>query len=406
MPTKQATRSRHPEWAQPRNLSDKGLKMANEDAGTPATATQQQIEPPPAPPQAAPATAEPQPEAQPVLAAPVADDVDAIELKFAQEAANAEKAAADAKQQPGAVPEEKPSAIAPAAESQPVMIPKPRLDEVLAENRKLSEELALANGKIAGLSMAGGAEQPAAAPGKGGQQPSAPAPVPAIEQQIAAYEAEKIKLAEKVDEGEMTMAAERRQSVELDNKIFALREQQIAERLRPAASIPSIADKAYVDHQTSVLSEAHPFVDLLSDEQYEDVKAVALSRLGSDWQRKAASPMKQLELRQAVAEASSRIGPGLLGMTREQAQQARVKETAKAAGQTQPAKAKPGDLSLEAKARAAKIALAGSLPPDTSRITGSMVGGDVPTAAAIEAMTDEQIMALPKQQREAIMTAG
>lgn len=350
------------------------------------------------------------------------DDVDAIELREAQAAVEAEKAdgEGDSGDEPGtdaAAAEadkgqqdqkatgkegeggDKPTEQHP-TEAESPMIPKARFDEVLQQQQELARQNAYLQGQLEASKVT------RQGPGDGeasheGDQPPATQPDPA--EQIQTIRTQINGLAEKFDNGEISAAEWKAQEADLQDRMAEIREAQLLAKVKPekqpTEQLPSLADQHFVQTRTEELNREHPFVDLVSDDDFGFIRDRALHNLGESWQAMPAGPAKDMALREKVAELSDEYGPKLTGMTLDQAR-------AKAAG-TQPAgQAAEKPASASAQDRKTKLDMAGSMPPDVSQMTGSP-GQEVPSNAQLETMSDEDIVNnLPASTRQKMMETG
>ena len=323
-------------------------------------------------------------------------DVDTKELMDALAAEKAEEAAAAAPpadpEQPGTTPQTEQDQPTDQPAEQPhkgpaAMIPKVRFDEAVS---KAQQEAAYWRGKAEALTQV--------APAQG--QPTQQAPAQAThEQQLAEIHKAQDDLAAKFDAGEITRAEEARQLRALANQEQAIREAQLAARYQPAPQ--QSGGDLYLQERTAEIEQDHPWVNVLekvgTQKDWDYLRDLAVDDCIARGIDPRAGDLGKLELRKAVATLADKYGPALWG------------DKAKAKGiplpgtqpQQQPA---PGGLSPTAKARAAKLELAGSAPVDIQSMTGqSGTSSGVPSASQIEAMSDDQIAALPKAVQDKIL---
>lgn len=303
------------------------------------------------------------------------EDVDALELRAAMEAAQAEKAASTG--EPGedqgansdpSTPnadegKQDPKAAVP-------MIPKPRFDEVNRQAQEAERRAAYWQG-IAEASR----QAPA-----GQQQPPAQAPQPTPDP-LETNRNQILDLAKKFDEGELSMAEYKQKELEL----YQQRDEILLQRARPQQPQISLADQHFINSQTEAMAKAHPYVDLVSDQQFQQLVNLAKIELqGTQWAQMQAGPAKDMMLKEKVAVLSDQFGPVWVGPL-----------------QQQPATNGQQPLSPQAKARQAKLDLAAQMPPDLSAMGGGAVA-QAPSPQAIENMDEEAILALPASVRQAV----
>lgn len=385
-----------------------------EDETNPATAP---IDP------AAPG-AQPGVDPQSAAPAPGADedpeDVDVIEWNQAKAAMQAEDEAAAAgttddtategtAPQGTASPQPAAGANADAQGQQPGQppqsIPYPRFVEVNQQAQENARAAAYWQG-VAEARAAG-----VAAPTNGaGPQPQAPTP----EQQIAAIRTEAVALATRFDNGEITAAKWEAEKAALADREYAIREQVLTTRIRPQEAPrpqqPQIHDVLYLDSLTAKLENDHPWVkvfDRLEEEHQVNLAAEwaylrerAVDNLVSRKIDPSAGDRGKYELRKEIATLATQFGPSLVGALAKQHNIA-VPGTAPAPA---PAQGQPPQLSPAAKARLAKHEQANGAPPDLTALAGAGgTGTGEITDAQLEAMSDDDIAALPPGVRQRIL---
>jgi hypothetical protein len=276
------------------------------------------------------------------------------------------------------------------------MIPKPRVDEILAREQQTARErdeaiAAAAYWKAAADLSAKGGGAPA-----GAQMGQPPANTPTPEQQIAAIEKQITDLAEKFDNGDITLKAYKAEELKLGNQIQSLREQKILASVPKPQQAPAPQADMRLDELTADLEGKHPYLAELSapefDQKWLFMQTEAAANLGADWAAMPAGPRKNLMLRQETARLSDIYGPIWTG---------KQLQPAKQPGAT--SAPQPAGLSPAANQRLAKLTLAGNAPPDSTRIgQASTPAGQVSDAQVMQ-MTDEEIMALPPAERLRIL---
>lgn len=338
-------------------------------------------------------------------------DDDAAELAAFQEQAKAEQSGhvdeddplvgeEEDPNQPVVEPEEEAPATADATDDdqgeeeespgQP-MIPKVRFDEQVGKEREAAHrattEAAYWKGQADALARASG--QP------GADQPAAEV-TPA--DQITALRAEQQAIAEKYDNGELEggYPEATRLSAEIEDKIFQIR----ADQLTPTAPAttdraPDFISAAVLTEMTQQLEDDHPYSreGVLNDEQWGMIRELAEVELVRQNIPLDGTPQSQFQARQILAQLTDKWGPNLTGLT--------VEEVTASQAQPLPSAGKP---SVKAEARRAKLALAAGHPVDINRVgeAGGQPDSGVPSDAEIEAMTEDEIMALPKSIRQKI----
>jgi hypothetical protein len=328
-------------------------------------------------------------------------DIDEQELRDAQAEAEAEKADADdAETEPAEAGAQSPQGQQPAqppqGEQQP-MIPKARVDEIIAQRDKHSQEAAYWRG----VAEATKYHQPQPQAG----QPAQPQQ-PTAEQRLAAIQAQQDELAAKFDNGELTMQDLKRQERALASHEHAIREEMRAAKAPPPQqqNQPQAEVDLFLDSLTARLEQEHPWVDVLdkvgSKADWDYVKARAMETLQSKGINPHDGKRGTYELRREMAEYVDQIGASLL------TDRARARGIPVPGSQT-PAAQQSGarTMSPEAAARAKKLDLASRAPPNLSSMngnTGDNVSG-VPSEARLEAMSDDEIGALPDSLRRKLL---
>lgn len=340
-----------------------------------------------------------------------ADDIDLAALKKAQADADAEDAAAGANSGQQAEPgQTQPSAQVQSQQTeqkdqtgqqqQPVMIPKARFDEVAGERDQARTDAAYWRGRAEAGGQNGQQQQPGAKPGEQQQQQQQPT----AEARLTAIQAKQDELAQKFDNGEITMSDLVKQRRELDTQEQQIREELLTAKLKPAnqQQAPEGNDELYLQTLTAQLEDEHPWVAVAdkvgSEIDWKYVRDMAFQNLV---ERKI-DPTTRIgtyELRKEVAQLWDKLGPAIVG------------EKAKAAnivlpGQQQQQSQTPQNLGPKksplALAREAKLDLAANAAPNVSAMSGTN-GGTGMTDAQIEAMSEDAYDALPDAARNALL---
>lgn len=341
-------------------------------------------------------------------------DPDVIEWEAAKAAVKAEetaKGADDQDNQAGADgPQQPPAAAAkdqPQGEKSPVtgqqpadvaLIPKPRFDEVLDAKNKAEQNAAYWRGIAE-------ARAPAA-PGQSGQpqQAQQQQPQPTPQERIASLRTKIVAVAKQYDDGEITYAELKAQEARITDEIDAAREEALLAKVKPATPAASSGnDELYLETLTNQLEDDHPWVKpfnaVATETEWNFVAARARDNLEA-----RGVPLKgalgSYELRKEISVLIDKHAPSLIA---DRAEAAKVKgfafpgsQPSQGQQQQKPAQQqKP--LSPEAQARKAALEKAANAPPDISALNSN--AGDpngMPSEAAIEGMSDEEISALPK----------
>lgn len=303
--------------------------------------------------------------------------------------AEAEEAAAAQTQDGDAAAKDQPKAGDAQASGKPGMIPKPRFDEAVSKERERLEQAQREAAYWRGVAEASRSTSPATTTAK--PDTATPSPAPADQpQDVAALRGQIKSLAAEYDAGTITLAEYEDKKGALEDAIFEVR----ARSLTPRETAKPEAD-LYLQEKTEQVLADHPYVALITDKtdldwlQRKAESQIAAKR--SEYEAQGynfAKPgaRENLLLRQTMAELTDVYGPALTGKTLP------PKTTA------QPGTTKPA-LSPQAKARADKLNLAATMPPDTSRLGTTSEAGTI-TEADIEAMSEEELDALPRAVRD------
>lgn len=323
-------------------------------------------------------------DAQP--AAPL--DPDDAEVAAAHAAAEAEAKPAAAAAEPAQPAAAAPAAAAPAGE--PITVPKTRLDDVLAQGRAKDAEIARLAGVVEGMKLA--APKSAATPAA---EPAAPTDT------VQAVRTERLALAEKFDNGEISMKQLRSEEAKLDDREEAIRDAKNAANLRNIQPSQEPVGDLRLEERTAELEAAHPYASapevtndahfmFLWEEAHRQLQTEGANLPTAAGQRY--SPAQQFAVRERIAVLSDTYGP-LWG----------AKPATPTAAAPKPAvtttKPAPGSV---AAARAAKLDAAQAAPPDVNRL--AQAGQAELTDSQIETMSDEEIAALPASVKARLLS--
>ncbi len=359
--------------------------------------------------------ADPAPAANQPPAEAESTDSDLIEWNAAKAAVKAEETAKGAGEQndqaagtdgqqqaPAAAAKDQPQAgKPPAGQQQPAdapMIPKARFDEVVDAKNKAEQNAAYYRGIAE-------ARAPAA-PGQPGQpQTQQQQPQPTPEQRLEEVHSQIDTLAKKFDDGDITMVEYKRQERELTGKEQTIREEALLSKGKPAPpAAPSGNDELYLETLTAKLEDEHqwvkPFNAVATEIEWTFISNQARENLTAK-----NVPLKgavgSYELRKEISRLIDRLAPGLIADRADAAKAAGFafpgSQPSQGQQQQKPGQPQPKPLSPEAQARKAALEKAGNAPININALAGS--GGDgsgMPTDAALENMSDEEISALPR----------
>jgi len=259
------------------------------------------------------------------------------------------------------------------------MIPKARLDEVLRERDLAAQGIAYWQGKAE-------AAQELANKGATPSESAAP-PQLTFEQQVDAIQEQRLALAEKFDDGGISMVELRKDEFALAKHERALMDAMSAHNNPPAQPAPS-AESLYLAEKTDKLLEDHPYSGMIEKpEDWEYLERLARQNLGDSI---GTGDLATYKLRKEIASLTDRYGPVMTG---------------KELQIHQPNDGKPAtvDASNDAAQRRKKLELAGTQPPDINAIgnSGQSVPGEL-SDSNIEGMTEDEIAALPETAKAKI----
>lgn len=343
-------------------------------------------------PQASAATPTPEPE-------PKTDDLASHEDPDLRDLAKAQAEVAKAeKGEPAAQPNAEPTPTSaeptapkptqPPAQPGTVMVPKARLDQVLAKAEANAQAAAYWKGvaDAKGTAPQGTAAQPAAAP-----EPTPPA------DPLAEIDAQRIKLAQDFDDGKLSAQEWKKQEIALDRRAQELREQNLLAKVPTSAATAPQTD-LLLEERTAQIAAQHPYVsivfpadggqpDPLNDQRRETLRLEAERNLRTKHPDLQPGPRADLLYRQELGRLSDIYGPIWFPNAQVQRQA--------------PANAQPGGkpaLSTTAQQRLDKLNLQAQQPPNPGSI-GQAGGQSAITETVIEAMSEDEIADLPAHVR-------
>lgn len=284
-----------------------------------------------------------------------------------------------------------------------IMVPKARLDSVLSERDQLRE-------KVAYLSGATEALQRVNAPGQPGQQQQPQqAQEPTHEQRLTSIKEERMKLATQFNEGQIDAIDWEEKRAVLDDLAQAIREEQLAAKLKPAPQEQAPQGDLYLAQLTEKLEKTHPWVETFSEfaeksgssAEWDYVANLAKDNLKQRGVALNGTAEAKYTLRKEIAVLCDQFGPALLG------------ERAKALGITVPDIQQPPNgqqqqqqqqLSPEAKARMKALAKAADAPPDLANLNGNP-GDPAGTMSdeRLENLSEDEYDNLPESLRNKLL---
>ena len=269
-------------------------------------------------------------------------------------------------------------------------IPRPRFNEVLHERDQFQQAAAYWRGVAEANAIRG--QVP-----KDGADPQPPVKTP--EERRADIRTKRKALAKKYDDGEINAVDLDDARQKLEDEEFAIRQEMLEARFAPKGQPKAdqqpgpVSDDLYIETLTAKLEEEHPYVTVLSGDEFAEEWAFLTRKAATQLIAEGVSlPKGELPLRERymlrkrIAELSDQYGPRFAG-------------DAKPAKSSDAAQKGAGGLSQTAQARLDKINLAHSAPPDVNQMGSAGKAGIDYSEADILKMTDEEITALPASVR-------
>ena len=337
----------------------------------------------------------------------------ALKDEVAEEAAPAEGKDGNEGQpeiQAGNEPDKQPPAKAADGEGKdktPVMIPKARLDEVLRENGQLKDAMAFKDGVIQtqkAMIQSKGSDAPA----EGGKTTDAPADeTPAAK--IAKVEDEIIALAQKYEDGEISLVEYEKGKLEKNRQIRSLDDERInavteAARSTAQQTVNANTRQQQINSQAVEIQKTHPYIAAIDElppaikngvwetitvEAIESMKAKGITVQYDEKGNLKPMPVEHhIAYMNERAALTNKYGPQYTGK----------KFDGQPTTQQKP-------LSDKAQARSDKLDLASQQPPATS---AAGYGADKPalTEADIENMSQDQLADLEASNPEMLKKAA
>jgi hypothetical protein len=297
-------------------------------------------------------------------------------------------------QQPPRAPSGPPPAARPQATVPAPAVPPQRLREEAQRRRAAELEVARLRGQVEALR---GQQQAA------GRQPAAAAPAaqPTIEQQISHHQANIAAAAARFDRGEMTLVDFKALETRATDQILALRERNLfdqMQRLMPKP-VPGVADQALMQQQIAELEAAHPLVTHANDGELLFLKRLAMEEAAALGRPIATGPAGDMRLRKAVAELADTYMPRWYPNLRGSASQPAAAAQPQQQQQHQPPaqRQQPTRPSMNL---GAKVEAAARHPPNLATAGSAAEGPPSFSPDAINAMSEDEVMALPPQIRD------
>ena len=300
-------------------------------------------------------------------------------------------------------------------DSNPIMIPKGRFDEVLSKNDLLRDQLGYTSGKLDALEKELADLKSQQNPPSGDQQTAQDSRaddkegqgVDNIDAMISAAEAKKLELAEKYDEGEMSTVDLRKAEIEIDKDIRELSKQRLEKvaedsKAHTNAALNATQQENFVHSQAEIIQKDHPNIEAIdalpkavSQAVWQSVNEQAVQNLtqrgvdvtnGSVESRLAIIKEKAVLTDQLTPENTTEF---LLGKYKF-VDPSQYKPEQTQGGQTTETNDGKSGISEQAKNRANKLDLANEQPPSTADMGSGTSTGEL-TDEAVANMSDDQM---------------
>lgn len=274
------------------------------------------------------------------------------------------------------------------------MVPAARLAVMARERNELRDQLLNAQGQIEALRSqppAGATRQPAV-----DQQPT-------LQEHLNVQLAAKLETARRFDRGEVTMEEATRAQQVADDVIATIRAQHLLAHIQANQPVQTpalgLADSKLLDEHLVQMAGQHPWTTILNENDIAYLEKVAreeATALGRPIGKGAAETYR---LRQATAELSDAFGPRWYPDYRVQAPQPHQQSAA-------PVQAPRGNgVNPRVAQTQAALELAARQPPNAAGIgSARSPESSDPTEAQIEAMSEDEIMALPARVRARLLS--
>lgn len=327
------------------------------------------------------------------------DDRALFDARAEMEAADALARAGDGTPTPTPAPRARQTQPAP-RQPTPATVPA----GVLAEERRRSRALADENLYLKGALAARTAAPP---PGANTPQPGGGQQQPTIAQRIQAEGLKIIDASKKFDQGELSMEQFKQIELQADDTIAALRAQHL---LNHVQTLPQkggeigIADAHVLEQHLEKMTVEHPWSAELNDQEIDWLSAVARDEFrGRGQPIQPNSPGDTLRLRQRVAELTDIFGPAWYPGRDVVAPKIQAQQTPPAQGnQTGNTRPAAGNGRVRENARLASVAA--NQPPSLNNAGHADTGEASVTTDKVEAMTEDEILALPRAVRDRYLT--
>ena len=284
---------------------------------------------------------------------------------------------------------EDPSKISDDGDGDSHMIPKGRLDKALQGKQDAEKAAAYWKGVADSKTATHEGNQD-------GTQDTPQETEPTPDEIIARAEEQLLQVADDYESGDLSERERTQKQIELNREIQDAREQKVlAIKTGDAGGDGGNSESLYLDELTSEIEAAHPFVHEIKDQsRWDFLQSEAISLLRAEGVAIAPGDRGTITLRRKMAELTDKYGPLWTGKTREELAAGKDTDTSPATGND----GGNAELSPAAKDRLAKLNAADKHPPDTSSL-GAAGDSDEISEAQLNAMSDDEIAALPERQR-------
>jgi len=269
-----------------------------------------------------------------------------------------------------------------------LMIPKPRLDEVILERDKAKDQVAYLQGIVdtqRSMIKDGVIQKTDAPAGKTEEKPQEPT----IKTQIADAEAKKLELAQQYEDGEISLTDMKKAEIDIDRQIRELTEtlyKAVSEETRQAANADFQTQLAIQAANTEALKieQEHPYVkeiDNLPKEvaqrRWEFIREEAQSILQAKGVQPFVNGVETVAYMKEIAKLTDVYGPAFTG------KDIKASDT------------KPKQPNVSAEERAGKIALSNRQPPSLATAGAEVVQNELSEQDILN-MTLDQIADMNK----------
>lgn len=250
------------------------------------------------------------------------------------------------------------------------LVPVSVVQAMRSENNQLKQDNATLAGQVyAYQTMAPGAKA-------GSEDPPAPTP----EERLKQIETERLAVAKRFDDGELSNSEAEQQKIAFENEAWEIRQGLLAASAQPADPGPPSED-ATVQQHGQKLYEDYPVLGELEEEDLKALVPVAAKQFALEDKPLGTGPLETMRLRERIAT----IAHGMYGKGPDP--RAKQPETPPPGTGTAPT------LSPEALARDQKLKAAQNHPVDVSQVGQAVSGTPMPDSeveAKMAVMTDEE----------------